>query len=111
MDGRELFGDDATAALHNLPAEIIDQIQVFDRLSDQTALTGFDDGNTQKGINTLYTSIMQKGFETFCIRKKCFKSLLRMVSLGGRRYFGQYFIHSLFYRFVWRITLRQQIKF
>ena len=30
IDGREFFGDDATAALRNLPAEIIDKIQVFD---------------------------------------------------------------------------------
>ncbi|RYZ20226.1 MAG: hypothetical protein EOO16_17435, partial [Chitinophagaceae bacterium] len=51
IDGRELFGDDATAALRNLPAEVIDKIQVFDRLSDQAQLTGFDDGNAQRGIN------------------------------------------------------------
>src|SRR6478672_9052809 len=44
LDGRELFGDDATAALRNLPAEIIDKVQVFDRLSDQSQFTGFDDG-------------------------------------------------------------------
>ena len=39
IDGRELFGDDATAALRNLPAEIVDKIQVFDRLSDQAGRT------------------------------------------------------------------------
>ena len=48
IDGRDFFGDDATAALRNLPAEIIDKIQVFDRLSDQAQFTGFDDGNTLK---------------------------------------------------------------
>src|SRR4029077_16772582 len=32
IDGREFFGDDATAALRNLPSEIVDKIQVFDRL-------------------------------------------------------------------------------
>ena len=53
IDGREFFGDDATAALRNLPAEIIDKIQVFDRLSDQAQFTGFDDGNTQKGMNII----------------------------------------------------------
>ncbi|GAA4343376.1 TonB-dependent receptor [Flaviaesturariibacter amylovorans] len=51
IDGKELFGDDATAALRNLPAEVIDKIQVFDRLSDQAQLTGVDDGNTQRSIN------------------------------------------------------------
>src|SRR6478672_8339892 len=51
IDGRDFFGDDATATLRNLPSEIIDKIQVFDRLSDQAQLTGFDDGNTTKSIN------------------------------------------------------------
>ncbi|MFT3681377.1 MAG: TonB-dependent receptor [Ferruginibacter sp.] len=51
VDGKDFFGDDATAALKNLPAEIIDKIQVFDKLSDQAQFTGFDDGNSSKAIN------------------------------------------------------------
>jgi hypothetical protein len=51
VDGKEFFGDDATAAIKNLPAEVIDKVQVFDRLSDQSAFTGFDDGNSVKTIN------------------------------------------------------------
>ncbi len=51
VDGKPFFGDDPNAAIKNLPAEIIDRIQVFDRLSDQSQLTGFDDGNAQKTIN------------------------------------------------------------
>jgi outer membrane receptor protein involved in Fe transport len=51
IDGREFFGEDAAMALRNLPAEVVDKIQVFDRLSDQARFTGFDDGNTQKAIN------------------------------------------------------------
>ena len=61
VDGRELFGDDATAALRNLPAEIIDKIQVFDRLSDQAQLTGFNDGNTSKEINIVTKANMRNG--------------------------------------------------
>jgi len=61
IDGRELFGDDATAALRNLPAEIIDKIQVFDRLSDQAQATGFDDGNTSKEINIVTKANMRNG--------------------------------------------------
>ncbi len=61
IDGRELFGDDATAALRNLPAEIIDKIQIFDRLSDQAQLTGFDDGNTTKAINIVTKANMRNG--------------------------------------------------
>jgi len=51
VDGKDFFGDDATATLKNLPAEVIDKIQVFDRLSDQAQFTGFDDGNSVKAIN------------------------------------------------------------
>lgn len=61
LDGRELFGDDATAALRNLPAEIIDKIQIFDRLSDQAQFSGFDDGNTTKSINIVTKANMRNG--------------------------------------------------
>lgn len=61
VDGRDFFGDDATAALRNLPAEVIDKIQVFDKLSDQAAFTGFDDGNSTKTINIVTKSGMRNG--------------------------------------------------
>ena len=61
VDGKDFFGDDATAALRNLPAEIIDKIQVFDKLSDQAAFTGFDDGNSQKSINVVTKVNMRNG--------------------------------------------------
>lgn len=51
VDGREFFGEDATLALKNLPAEIIDKVQIFDKMSDQAQFTGFDDGNTVKAMN------------------------------------------------------------
>lgn len=51
VDGKPFFGDDAALTLKSLPAEIVDKIEVFDKLSDQAALTGFDDGNSQKTIN------------------------------------------------------------
>src|SRR5215218_5040487 len=61
IDGRELFGDDATAALRNLPAEIVDKIQIFDRLSDQAQFTGFDDGSAAKSINIVTKANMRNG--------------------------------------------------
>ncbi|RYZ43855.1 MAG: TonB-dependent receptor, partial [Sphingobacteriales bacterium] len=61
VDGRDFFGDDATAALKNLPAEVIDKIQVFDRLSEQAQLTGFEDDNTAKGINIVTKANMRNG--------------------------------------------------
>ncbi len=51
VDGQEFFGNDPSIALRNLPAEMIEQIEVFDQLSDQARLTGFDDGQTTKTIN------------------------------------------------------------
>ena len=61
VDGRDFFGDDATATLRNLPAEVVDKIQVFDKLSDQAQLTGFDDGNTEKSINIVTKKDMRNG--------------------------------------------------
>ncbi|HEU4551460.1 MAG TPA: outer membrane beta-barrel protein [Chitinophaga sp.] len=51
LDGKEYFGEDATLALRNLPSEVIDKIEVFDRMSDQAQFTGFDDGNSYKTLN------------------------------------------------------------
>lgn len=51
VDGKPFFGDDPNAALKNLPAEIIDKVEFFDKMSDQAAFTGFSDDNTQKTIN------------------------------------------------------------
>lgn len=61
VDGRDFFGDDATAALRNLPAQVIDKIQVFDRLSDQAQFTGFDDGSSVKAINIVTKSGIKNG--------------------------------------------------
>ncbi len=53
VDGKPFFGTDPTLALKNMPAEIIDKIQIFDKLSDQSSFTGFDDGNAQKTMNII----------------------------------------------------------
>ena len=56
VDGKDFFGEDASAAIKNIPAEVVDKIQVFDKLSDQAQLTGIDDGNSQKSINIVTKS-------------------------------------------------------
>ncbi|MFZ1784328.1 MAG: TonB-dependent receptor [Ferruginibacter sp.] len=61
VDGRDFFGDDATAALRNLPSSVIEKIQVFDKLSDQAQFTGFDDGNSTKSINIVTKANMRNG--------------------------------------------------
>lgn len=61
VDGKPFFGDDPSAALRNLPAEVVDKIQVFDQQSEQAQFTGFSDGNTRKTLNIITRSGMQQG--------------------------------------------------
>lgn len=61
VDGQDFYGDDATAALKNLPAEIVDKIQVYDRASDQSQFSGIDDGNAQKTLNIVTKSGKNNG--------------------------------------------------
>ncbi|MEL6276000.1 MAG: carboxypeptidase-like regulatory domain-containing protein, partial [Bacteroidota bacterium] len=51
VDGRPFFDNDVNAALRNLPAEIIDRIQIFDQESEQAQFTGFSTGETTKTVN------------------------------------------------------------
>ncbi len=51
IDGKEYFKSDITLSLKNLPADVINEIQLFDRMSDYSRLTGFDDGTRKKTIN------------------------------------------------------------
>lgn len=51
VDGKPFFGDDPTATIKNLPADMIDKIEVFDKMSDQAAFSGFNTGDQQKTIN------------------------------------------------------------
>ncbi len=61
VDGKPFFGDDPSMALKNLPADVVDKIQVFDKLSDQAQFTGFDDGNSSKTINIITKLANMKG--------------------------------------------------
>lgn len=61
VDGKPFFGTDVNAALQNLPAEIIQNIQVFDKRSDKAELSGFDDGERLKTINIITKPNSRKG--------------------------------------------------
>jgi len=61
VDGKLFFGDDPNAALKNIPAEVIDKIQVFDQQSEQSQFTGFDDGNSIKTINIVTRTRIKEG--------------------------------------------------
>ncbi len=61
VDGKEFFGNDPKIATKNLPADAVDKVQVFDRLSDAAQLTGLDDGNSEKTINLKLKQDKKKG--------------------------------------------------
>jgi hypothetical protein len=62
VDGKRFFGDDPKLATKNLPPDVIDKIQVYDGLSDQSTFTGFDDGNRVKTINITTRKDKRKGY-------------------------------------------------
>ncbi|MCO6485485.1 MAG: TonB-dependent receptor, partial [Saprospiraceae bacterium] len=61
VDGKPFFGNDPSAALKNLPAEVVDKIQIFDQASEQTQFSGIQDGNTVKTINIVTRTDMRAG--------------------------------------------------
>lgn len=61
IDGKKFFGDDVQAATKNIPAEMIEKIQVIDEKSDMAKLTGFEDDNTERIINLQLKSDRKKG--------------------------------------------------
>ncbi|MBQ7210444.1 MAG: TonB-dependent receptor [Paludibacteraceae bacterium] len=61
IDGKKFFGDDVQAATKNIPAEMIDKIQVIDEKSDMAKLTGFEDDDTERIINLRLKEDRKKG--------------------------------------------------
>lgn len=61
VDGKEFFSDDPKVASKNLPAKMVDKLQVFDKKSDMAQLTGFDDGNEETVINLSFKPGMKEG--------------------------------------------------
>ena len=62
VDGREFFGSDPSIALKNLPADAIESVEVLDQKSDQSRLTGLDDGNYAKTINIITKGNMRNSY-------------------------------------------------
>jgi hypothetical protein len=61
VDGKEFFGDDPKVATKNLTADMVDQIQVFDDMSEQARFTKIDDGSRTKSINIKLKKNKRKG--------------------------------------------------
>ncbi|WP_233260747.1 beta-sandwich domain-containing protein, partial [Pedobacter sp. HMWF019] len=51
LNGKEYLGGDIANAIKNLPAEIVDKIQIVDDYGDQAARTGIKDGDPEKILN------------------------------------------------------------
>ncbi len=62
IDGKEFFSDDPTVASKNIPAEMINKLQVIDRKSDLARLTGVDDGEDETVINLTVKKGMNNGW-------------------------------------------------
>lgn len=62
VDGKEFFGNDPTIATKNLPAVVIDNVQVYDQRSDMTEFSGIDDGERQKTINLVLKEGKKAGY-------------------------------------------------
>ena len=61
VDGKEFFGEDVNTAIKSLPAEAVDRIEVFNKLSDQAEFSGMDDGEGFKAINIITKPGMRQG--------------------------------------------------
>lgn len=61
VDGKEFFGDDPKIATRNLPADVVDKVQVFDKMSELAEFSGVDDGERDKTINLSLKDDKKKG--------------------------------------------------
>lgn len=61
VDGKDFFSTDPKTASENLPARMIEKLQVLDQKSDMALLTGFDDGEEQTVINLIVKPGMKEG--------------------------------------------------
>lgn len=61
VDGKEFFGEDVTSAIKSLPAQAVDKVEVYDKLSDAAEFSGMDDGEGYKAINIVTKPNMRQG--------------------------------------------------
>ena len=61
VNGKKFFNDDLEMASKNIPAEMIDKVQVLEQKSDMALLTGFEDNDTERIINLTFKPNRKKG--------------------------------------------------
>ena len=62
VDGKPFFGNDPKMATRNLPADIVDKVQMYDQSSDQSQFSGVDDGDRERTINITIKKDKGKGY-------------------------------------------------
>ena len=62
VNGKDFFGGDVKTATKELPANIVDKIQVIDDYGDQATVSGIKDGDPDKIINIELKKDKNKGF-------------------------------------------------
>ncbi len=62
VDGEEFFGDDPTLVTRNLRGDMVDKVQLYDKMSDQAEFTGVDDGERSKTLNIKLKEDKKKGY-------------------------------------------------
>lgn len=61
VDGREFFGDDILSAIRNIPADLVENIEVYNARSDQDEYSEVDTGEGQTVINIVTRVDGQRG--------------------------------------------------
>ena len=61
IDGKKFFGNDVQTATKNIPADMIEKVQVIDEKSETAKLTGFEDDETERIINLKLKQNRKKG--------------------------------------------------
>lgn len=62
IDGKEFFAKDPDIAMKNLPVDIVDKVKSYQKKSDQSRLTGVDDGNEETVLDLSVKKGMNKGW-------------------------------------------------
>lgn len=61
VDGKTFFGNDPKSVTKNIGAEAISKVQVYNEKSEQSQLTGIDDGSKEKAMNLQLKEEFKKG--------------------------------------------------
>lgn len=61
VDGEKFFDDDIEMATKNIPADLVEKVQVLEKKSDMAQLTGFEDDDTERIINLTIKPNRKKG--------------------------------------------------